>query len=222
MRHRGGGIQRVHISVRHLFPRCAVFSPPRRYPELREIELEHLARTLLSDSSPGLSALKGKIKAHTSGQLLHAKDVLPALYELMGRDRPFEETPVQLPAPSKRAIAGGDWKRLKDALTRSLSSGSFLDSKFYALVSEPMGGPPTIRPIYFCSMVGDRTFLPKLVKCEFSASGLENIIKPLSDSSRVWSSSKTRLEYTNGYDSDLEDEGSGTKIPTDLHPHSAW
>ena len=90
----------------------------------------------------------------------------------METDEAFKETTLlaQPPAPSKRVTAGGGWGRgLKDALTWSLTSGSFLDSQFYALDSKPRAGVPMIRPIYLCSMVGG-TFLPRLVKCGFSAS----------------------------------------------------
>ena len=131
-----------------------------------------MARTLLStDSSPALHVLKDKINAYAAGQLPHAKDILPALYELMETDEAFKETTplAPPPAPSKRVTAGGDWEGLKDALIWSLASGSFLDSQFYALDSKPRAGVPMIRPIYFCSMVGG-TFLPRLVKCGSSAS----------------------------------------------------
>ena len=149
----------------------AKFSRHCRYPELRGLQLKQLARTLLStDSSPALPALKDKIKAYTRGQLPHAKDILPALYQLMERGEALKETPIQPPAPSEQNIADGDWERLKDALAWSLTSGSFLDSQFYALDSKPQVGAPTIRPMYFCSMVGG-TFLPKLVKCKVSAPG---------------------------------------------------
>jgi len=136
------------------------------------MELKQLARTLLSaDSSSALHALKDKIKAYTGGQLPHAKDILPALYELMETGEGFKEaTPLaQPPALSKQATTDGNWEGLKDALTWSLTSGSFLDSKFYALDSKPRAGVPMIRPIYFCSMIGG-TFLPRLVKCGFSTS----------------------------------------------------
>jgi len=173
VRHCGGDVQQVHFPVRRLIsPLLVGFSPHCRYPELRELELKQLARTLLSaDSSPALHALKDKIKAYTGGQLPHAQDILPALYELMGTDEAFKEAtpPAQPPTPSKRATAGGNWERLKDALTWSLTSGSFLDSQFYALDSKPRAGVPVIRPIYFCSMIGG-TFLPRLVKCGFSTS----------------------------------------------------
>ena len=173
MRHCGGGIQQVHLSVRHLILLGRTeFSHRCRYPDIRELELKQLARVLLStDSSPALHALKDKIKAYTAGQLPHAKHILPALYELMETDEAIKLTaPHAWPAvPSKPAATGGNWERLKDALTWSLTSGSFLDSQFYALDSKPRAGVPMIRPIYFCSMMGG-TFLPRLVKCRFSTS----------------------------------------------------
>lgn len=114
-----------------------------------------------------MDALKEKIKAYTLGQLLHAEDVLPTLYELMGKGVPLEETPTQPPVLS---TAGHDWEELKDALTLSLTSGSFLDSQFYAPDSKPLSpATPTIRPIYFCSMVGE-TSMSRITKCEFAAS----------------------------------------------------
>ena len=173
MRHCGGDVQQIHLWVRRLTLLLRVwYSPDCRYPELRKLEIKQLARTLLSgDSSPALHALKDKIKAYAGGRLPHAKDILSALYELMETDEAFGETnpPAWSPALSKQATAGDNWERLKDILTWSLKSGSFLDSQFYAPDSKPRAGVPVIRPIYFCSMIGG-TFLPKLVKCGFYAS----------------------------------------------------
>lgn len=143
------------------------------------MELKQLARILLStDSSPTLQALKDKIEAYTRGQLPHAKDILPSLYELMDSDEAFKETPTQPLAPPNKAITGGDREGLKDALTWSLTSGTFLDSQFYALDSKSLSGAPEVRPVYFCSIVGG-TFLPKLIKCKFFAPGLWNVIDTL-------------------------------------------
>jgi hypothetical protein len=117
-----------------------------------------------------LNALKEKITTYTRGQLIHAKDVLPALHELMKKGKLLKETFAQPSAPSKLDTTVGDWGRLKNILTWSLTTGSFLDSQFYALDSNPPRGTPSIRPIYFCSMAGDRTFSSKLLKCEPSTS----------------------------------------------------
>ena len=134
--------------------------------------MKQLARTLIStNSDPALHALKGKIKAYTRGRLPHAKDVLPALYKLMGKGEELKETPTEPPTSPKQDATGGDWKRLKYVLTWSLTSGSFLDSQFYALDSNPQAGAPTIRPIYFSSLA-DSTLLPRVVKCKLPTSGL--------------------------------------------------
>jgi len=140
--------------------------------------MEQLARGLLStDPGPVLHALKDKIRASTRGELPHANDILPALYELMQKNEAPKETPTQPSTPSKKDIAGRDWKGLKNALIWSLSSGSFLDSQFYALDSKLHAGTSTIQPIYFCSMVGG-AFLPRLVKCTLSTHGYRNVIEP--------------------------------------------
>ena len=70
---------------------------------------------LSADSSSVLHALKDKIKAYTGGQLPHAKDILPALYELMETGEGFKEaTPLaQPPALSKQATTDGNWEGLK-------------------------------------------------------------------------------------------------------------
>jgi hypothetical protein len=126
-----------------------------RHPELRELELKQLARVLLSDdSSPTLVALKTKIKSYADGQLQHAEHIFPAIYELMESDGPIEETPLPLPVSSNQQVAGVDWDGLKNALTTSLTSGTFLDSQFYAAESRSSTGSPKLRPVYFCSTAG--------------------------------------------------------------------
>ena len=167
MRHYGGGIQRVHLSVGHpLLQHQPESSPRYRYPELRKLELKQLARKLLSGSSSARRALKDKIQAYSYGKLPHAKDVFPALHELMESDEAFKQTLTQPPAHFNQGAAGEDWERLKDALTSSITSGAFLDSQFYALDSRSGSGAPRIRPVYFCSSAGG-AFLPKLLKCRF-------------------------------------------------------
>jgi hypothetical protein len=136
-----------------------------RYPELRELELRQLARVLLSsDSGPTLAALKTKIKSYASGHLPHAEGVLPALYELMENDGSIKEAPLPRAASYSQQVVHGDWDGLKKALTSSLTSGTFLDSQFYAVESRSSTGLPKIRPIYFCSTVGD-SFASKLAAC---------------------------------------------------------
>ena len=110
-------------------------------------------------------ALKAKIQSYASGQLPHAEDVLPALYELMESEESIDETPLPAAASSNRHAIGGDWDGLERALTSSLTSGTFLDSQYYAVESRSSTGPPKIRPVYFCSTVGG-SFASKPEACE--------------------------------------------------------
>ena len=112
-----------------------------------------------------LEVLNAKIKSYTCGELPHAEHVLPALYEFMERDKSVEEMPFPAAASSNRRITGGNWDGLKKALTSSLTSGTFLDSQFYAVESRSSIGPPKIRPVYFSSKVGG-SFASKLLACE--------------------------------------------------------
>ena len=133
---------------------------------MKELELRQLARVLLSsDPGPTLGLLKAKIKGYAHGELQHAEHVLPALYELMESDESVKETlPPTAPSPDQQAT-DEDWEGLKRALTSSLTTGTFLDSQFYAVESRSSTGLPKIRPVYFCSAVGGG-FTPELVACK--------------------------------------------------------
>ena len=119
---------------------------------------------LCSDSVPAFGVLDGMIRSYTSGELPHAEHVLPALYELMESDESVEETPLPATALSNQQVTDGNWDGLKRALTSSLTSGTFLDSQFYAMESRSSTDSPKIRPIYFCSAVGG-SFVCKLAAC---------------------------------------------------------
>ena len=137
-----------------------------RYPELRELELRQLARVLLSpDSGPTVELLKRKIKGYAHGVLAHAEHILPALYELMESDESVKEIPLPATSlPNQQAISE-DWEGLKKALTKSLTSGTFLDSQFYAIESRSSTSSLKVRPVYFCSAVGG-SFTSKLAACK--------------------------------------------------------
>ena len=133
---------------------------------MRVLELRQLARALLSsDSGPVLGALKAKITTYASGQLPHAEDVLPALYELMESEESIDETPLPAAVSSNRHANGEDRDGLERALTSSLTGGTFLDSQYYAVESRSSTGPPKIRPVYLCSTVGG-SFASKPEACE--------------------------------------------------------
>jgi len=164
VQHHRGIVQQVHLMVRYLLSLRPVRFPwIDRYPQLRELELRQLTRVLLSsDSGPTLGLLKAKIKGYAHGELPHAENILPTLYELMESD---EELPVPAAILPDKQATGGDWEGLKRALTSSLTSGTFLDSQFYAVESRSSTGLPKIRPVYFCSKVG-KGFTSELVACE--------------------------------------------------------
>ena len=83
----------------------------------------------------------------------------------MESDESVEEISPTTATLLNQETTGGDWEGLKRALTSSLTSGTFLDSQFYAVESRSSTGSPKIRPMYFCSTVGD-SFVSKLVACK--------------------------------------------------------
>ena len=144
------------------------FSLVNRYPELRNFEIRRLASSLLSDGrgrSHTLWSLERKIDRYTRGQLPHTKQVILTLYELVEGDEPVEEVPLPVATPCNQQASSGEWIGLKKALTNSLTSGTFLDSQFYAVESRSSTDMPKIRPLYFCSMVGDN-FTSGLIACK--------------------------------------------------------
>ena len=76
-------------------------------------------------------------------------------------------TPDSLQAPPRD---GFDWQVLKAELTKSLSSGTFLNMELCAPASRlESGGLPKLRPLYFCSAVGGE-YITKILSCvSFSA-----------------------------------------------------
>ena len=140
-----------------------------RYPELRELEVRQLARALLSvDSATTMQSLQKGIENYTHGRLPHATHVISTIYELMESDDSVEVDEIPLPAAtsSNKQTPSRDWGGLKKALISSLTSGTFLDSQFYAVESRTSSGLPMLRPIYFCSTV-DHSLMPRLIACKF-------------------------------------------------------
>jgi len=193
---------------------------------LRELELRQLARELLSsDLSPTLASLKGKIKSYTDGRLSHAEHILPALYELMESNESVVEPPLPALEPSnEEGATGGYLDGLKRALADSLTSGTFLDSQFYAVDSRSSTGLPKIRPVYYCSAVGG-SFTSKLTACEILRARFGATV---ADSSFYVDSSKLREwktpppVFVDGYDSDVDDEESDPEVSTERYPCWTW
>ena len=138
------------------------------FPEIREIQVEHLARSLLSSSEPWkTAALKRKIECYTAGGLPHAQEVLPALYRRFANPQFLRPVTPSMPAPHPLQPFprdGFDWQVLKNELTKSLSSGAFLNMELYAPTSRSSGGQPKLRPLYFCSAVGSECTI-KILYC---------------------------------------------------------
>ena len=142
-----------------------------RYPELRELEVRQLARSLLSvDSATTMQSLQKGIESYTRGQLPHATHVISTIYEFMESDYSVAAAEIPLPVAtsSNKQTPSRDWAGLKKALISSLTSGTFLDSQFYAVESKSSSGLPKLRPIYFCSMVDD-SIVSGLITCKFPA-----------------------------------------------------
>jgi len=83
------------------------------------------------------------------------------LYDLLSGDNtlglggalpPGSQSPSVLPPPTAKRVQ--NWVELKDAIVQSLSSGVFIDSKFYAPVTSIQPNhPPNLQPLHFCSSV---------------------------------------------------------------------
>ena len=204
--------------------RLSEFSLISRYPELRELELRQLARLLLSSNSRStLQVLMTKIRSYARGGLSHAEHILPALYELMENETSVEEAPLPAAATSNRQVTNRDWEGLKRALTTSLTSGTFLDSQFYAVESKSSTGSPRIRPVYFCSMAGG-SFASALAACGSPVwmICMETSLIVIPDCSKLRARRYPLPQRSDGYDSDMGDEGSDQESLTVCYPRLKW
>lgn len=192
---------------------------------MRELEIRHLALRLLSvDSVLTMTSLNATIERYTNGELPHAKHIISALYELMESDElPIEEIPLPVALSSDEQAHSGDWDGLKKALTSSLTSGTFLDSRFYAAGSRSSPtGLPKIHPIYFCSMADD-SFTSKLMSCKpFAQITCGWAIDPIVSGSSKLKPQKASVISLDGYDSDIENEEPDQEDSKGCYPHSKW
>lgn len=129
------------------------------------MQIEHLARNLVSSIEPWKTvALKRKIETYTSGALPYAQEVLPTLYNRLANPRLLSmRTSHPLPPPSRSDF---NWQVLKNELTKSLSTGTFLNVEFHALESRSSDCQPKLRPLYFCKTVGGE-HTTKMLSCTF-------------------------------------------------------
>ena len=133
-------------------PRCCedVNLDDFRYPEIRELYMYQLARTVRSSDSPDIAvAFDTKIQEYFAGKLPHAKDLALGLFDLLANN---SMSPHPSPPGSSHStitpysnVNHGSWTQLVNAVTRSFTTGIFLDSMFYAEDSTEL------RPLFFCS-----------------------------------------------------------------------
>lgn len=182
------------------------------FPEIRGVQVEHLARSLLSSGEPWkTAALKRKIECYTSGALPHAQDVLPALYHRFSNPQSLRPVtpPTRSPLPAQVPQRDGfHWRILKAELTKSLTSGTFLNTELHAPVSRSSGDKPRLRPLYFCSAVGGEC-TAKILSCAiFLVNHRISIIQQLSFWLDVEEISGRDEALGDAYkcDSDIEDD----------------
>jgi len=84
------------------------------------------------------------------------------LYDLLSGNGPSGTAaltaPVCEPPPTSSQLMGGgeppDWDNLKDVIMASLTTGIFIDCKFYAPVASGQPSkPPNLQPLHFCSSI---------------------------------------------------------------------
>lgn len=119
---------------------------------MRELYTSRLAQVIRSPDSPSISAAFDiKIQEYFAGKLPHAKDLVLGLFDLLTSNRiPSHPSPPESPHSTMipySNVNDGSWIQLRDAITRSLMTGIFLDSMFYVEDSTEL------RPLFFCSSI---------------------------------------------------------------------
>jgi hypothetical protein len=116
-----------------------------------------LAQAVRSPDSPEISAaFDNKIQEYFAGNLPHARGLVLGFFDLLANNR-------MSPHPSSTAsshsiimpysdVNHGSWFQLRDAMIRSLTTGTFLDSMFYVEDSMELG------PLSFCSSIAPALF----------------------------------------------------------------
>lgn len=119
-----------------------------------------LAQAVRSSDSPGIAtAFDTKIQEYFAGKLPHARDLVLGLFDLLASNRMSPHP--SLPGSSHSTttpysnVDYSHWVRLRDATIRSLTTGVFLDSMFYAEDSMEL------RPLFFCGSIS-QAFIKKI------------------------------------------------------------
>lgn len=119
----------------------------------------------IQSSQATISTLRGKFEEYAAGKLPHAGDAMVMLYDMLSGNGPSGPTALSAPAcgpsPTSLQPAGGGgaqgWDNLKDVIMRSLTTGIFIDCRFYAPVtSDQPRKPPNLQPLHFCSSINPR------------------------------------------------------------------
>ena len=102
------------------------------------------------------AAFDAKMEEYFAGKLFHAGDLVFRLFDLLENNR---MSPHPSPTGSSHSavtpcsdVNHGSWVRLRGAIARSLTTGIFLDSRFY--VGDSIGQ----RPLFFCSSIAPASF----------------------------------------------------------------
>ena len=109
-----------------------------------------------SDSPDVSAAFNIKIQEYFAGKLPHARDMVLGLFDLLTSNgmspHPSPTGPSNSTIMSYYGVNHRSWVQLRDAIIRSLTTGIFLDSMFYAEDSTEL------RPLFFCSSISPASF----------------------------------------------------------------
>ena len=126
----------------------------RSFPEILAVQVPHLIGKMKEESA-GVTRkqFREKVATLSQSQLLRATDTLAMIWDGMvgPLDLPtLEPKPYHLPNPLAHP------SRVKFALLRSISTGTFIDVQFFAYNTISNGLPVDLRPLYTSSIVIER------------------------------------------------------------------
>ena len=115
--------------------------------------------------------LREKIVGLSPSQLLRATDTLAMIWD--GMVGPLDLPTLEPePSPSLKPLPFLNWDRVKLALLKSISTGTFIDAQFFAYGAVRNGLPMDLRPLYTSSIVvqewGAAITTRRLISCSKS------------------------------------------------------
>ena len=127
------------------------------FPEMLSIQVSLLVRMIKEESKGGTGSitrerLRGKIDTLSQQRFTHAVDVLTMILDgvrgsLKAPMAEIKFTPDMTPTPFP------NWYRMKIALYKSISTGIFIDLRFYAYNAIWSGLPLDPKPLFTSSIV---------------------------------------------------------------------